>query len=145
MAIALCSCGGQPPAAIEVPAVAATDGPPSAAPEKRSEPRRAPPPKAEPPPTSSPDAATAEALFNEGRQLLSQGRVAEACPRFEASYKVDPGVGTLFNLAACEEQLGHVPRACDLFRKAAEVTHARGQQERERVARDRLARLGCPP
>ena len=45
------------------------------------------------------DRAAAEAAFDEGRQLATNGRYAEACLRFEASERLDPAVGSLLNLA----------------------------------------------
>src|SRR5262245_31616174 len=36
--------------------------------------------------------AAAEALFNQGRDLMSAGKFSEACPKFEASQQLDPGL-----------------------------------------------------
>ena len=55
--------------------------------------------------------ATAEALFTEGRALATSGKCAEAIPKFQASQKLDPGVGTLLNLAECYEQVGKTASA----------------------------------
>ncbi|MEI9950013.1 MAG: hypothetical protein WDO74_13790 [Pseudomonadota bacterium] len=42
--------------------------------------------------------ATAEAVFEEGMRLIKQGKFAEACPKFEMSQRVEPGVGTMLYL-----------------------------------------------
>jgi tetratricopeptide (TPR) repeat protein len=54
------------------------------------------------------DAADADALFEQGRALITEGRVAEACAKFEASLALDPVLGTRLNLGLCWEQLGRV-------------------------------------
>ena len=49
-------------------------------------------------PTEQPASASiaaAEQLFNEARSLSEKGDFAAACPRFEASYKLDAALGTL--------------------------------------------------
>ena len=55
--------------------------------------------------------ALAQSLFEEGRQLMSNGKFAEACPKFESSYKLDPAAGTLLNLAVCHEKVGRTAAA----------------------------------
>ncbi|MCL2451247.1 MAG: hypothetical protein FWD17_20060, partial [Polyangiaceae bacterium] len=57
--------------------------------------------------TASEEAA-AEALFEQGRDLMLAGRVAEACPKFAESERLDPAPGTLLNLATCYERNGQV-------------------------------------
>jgi hypothetical protein len=50
----------------------------------------------------------------------------------------------VLNLAVCEEQSGHVPRACSLFHEAARMAQGGGQLSRAQLAADRAAKLGCP-
>lgn len=83
--------------------------------------------------------AAAQALFEEGRELMRQGREREACPKFEESQRLDAGLGTQFNLADCYERLGKVASAHALFSEVAEKARVTAQKERERVARERAA------
>jgi len=57
------------------------------------------------------DAATAQALFDEATALKAKEEWAAACPKFESSYKLDPALGTLLNLANCFEKLGKTASA----------------------------------
>ncbi|MBZ0231340.1 MAG: hypothetical protein K8M05_03250, partial [Deltaproteobacteria bacterium] len=50
------------------------------------------------------DSSIAERLFREGKRLMSEKRFAEACKAFEGSYRKDPAVTTLMNLADCREK-----------------------------------------
>ncbi|MEO8184038.1 MAG: tetratricopeptide repeat protein [Deltaproteobacteria bacterium] len=89
-------------------------------------------------PRASPsEVAAAQALFEQGRVLIRQGRAREACPKLEESQRLDPGVGTQFNLASCYEQLGKLASAYALFTEVAATAHSTGQAQRERVARAR--------
>src|SRR5687768_6154338 len=81
------------------------------------------------------DKATAEALFAEGRRLMSSGDFKTACPKFAASQKLDPGLGTSLNLADCYEKSGKTASAWAEFRDAAAAAHRVGSKDREQVAR----------
>jgi hypothetical protein len=83
------------------------------------------------------DPAAAEALFREGKQLMKEGRLDAACRKLEESQALDPGVGTLFNLALCYEAQGRVATAWATYNEVAAQTRATGQAERAQVARDR--------
>jgi len=87
------------------------------------------------------DSATAQVLFDEAKKLMAVGKHAEACPKLEESQKLDPGVGTQYNLASCYEQVGKTASAWSMFIEVAAVSKAAGQQDREKVARQRAAAL----
>lgn len=80
-------------------------------------------------------------LFNEARALMAEGKFGEACPKLERAEAIDPGMGTLFNLSHCYEQIGRIASAWAGFRDVAAAAGAAGQLERERVARERAAAL----
>ncbi|MEY2932421.1 MAG: hypothetical protein RL033_3170 [Pseudomonadota bacterium] len=87
------------------------------------------------------DSAAARTLFAEGRQLMSGDKYAEACPKFEESLRLDPGMGTQFNLAHCWEKLGRSASAWALFLDVAAAARASNQPEREAAAKDRATLL----
>jgi len=87
------------------------------------------------------DAATAEALFNEANALVTAGRYADACPKLAESQRIEPAVGTQFNLADCYEHLGRTATAYALFTDVARIARAAGKFERERIAKQRAAAL----
>jgi hypothetical protein len=87
------------------------------------------------------DEAGARVLFGEARKLVAAGKYQEACPKFVDSYRLDPGIGTNFNLADCLEHIGRTASAWARFLDVAAATKAAGQPERERVARARAAAL----
>jgi len=88
---------------------------------------------------ADPNAAQSDQLFNEGRDLMAKGQYAQACPKFEESHKLRPGIGTLFNLADCHEKLGKLVDAYTEFQEVVERTKAALQPDREKIAEDRVA------
>jgi hypothetical protein len=91
--------------------------------------------------TSAADKATAQALFDEGKRLMEAGQVAQACPKFADSEKLDPGVGTLLNLAVCYEKNGQTASAWATYKEAASAAANAGEAAREKYARDHAAGL----
>ena len=92
-------------------------------------------------PAAATDPATATMLFNEARRLVASGRYSEACPKFEESERLDPGIGTQFNLADCYEHTARIASAWALFLDVASSAGGTGQQARESVARKRAGAL----
>src|SRR5262245_23511913 len=74
----------------------------------------------------SADKAAAEALFNHAKQLVKEGKLSEACPKFEESLRLDPGIGTLLYLADCQEKAGKTASAWARFLEAAAAAKAAG-------------------
>jgi serine/threonine-protein kinase len=86
-------------------------------------------------------ASAANALFDEGKRLMAAGKYAQACPKFVDSQKLDPGVGTMLNLAVCYEKNGQSASAWSQYRDAAAAARDLGQKDREKTARAGAARL----
>ena len=85
--------------------------------------------------------AVAQALYEEGRRLVDAGQFAEACPKFKQSYDLDPGGGTLLNLADCYEKLGKTALAWSTFKEALVMAERDGRGSRAEYAREHIASL----
>jgi len=81
------------------------------------------------------DKALAEALFQQGRDLLAEGKTVEACSRFEQSQKLEAKLGTLMNLADCHERAGRSASAWAEFTEAASLAERKGEEKRVQYAR----------
>jgi hypothetical protein len=88
---------------------------------------------------SSTNTAGAEALYEEARNLMKQGDYARACPKFKQSNDLDPGGGTLLNLAECYEKQGKYASAWSTFKEALVVAQRDGRSERVDYAKKHLA------
>src|SRR4051812_50105876 len=86
--------------------------------------------------TANADKGTAEVAFDQARKLMKEGKVAEACPKFEVSFNSDPQVGVLLNLADCHERLGQIATAWAEFHSAIALAKSRNDR-RESYAKNR--------
>jgi hypothetical protein len=84
----------------------------------------------------------AQSLFDEGRQLMDRGAYAEACPKLAESQRLDPGGGTLLNLAICHEKEGRLGTAYLEMKAASSQASKDGRKDREKIANEHLATLG---
>jgi hypothetical protein len=94
--------------------------------------------------------AEAEELFQNGKAALARQDYARACQYFQDSQKLDPGLGTLINLAICHELDGKLATAWTEFKTVEEQAALQKppQFDRIRTAREhsdaiypRLARI----
>jgi len=87
------------------------------------------------------DPAAAQALFDEATRLAAAGGYPEACAKFAESNRLDPGIGTQFHLADCYEKSGRFASAWAGFLEVASQARASRQDDRERAALARAAKL----
>ena len=80
-------------------------------------------------------------LFQQGKALLQQRRVAEACQKFEASLALARRGGTLLNLAVCREEEGRTASALTLFEQARERAQEDQRQDRLTLVDEHVAAL----
>ena len=86
--------------------------------------------------------ATAALQFDKGRTLMKEKKYAEACAAFEQSQKLDPQIGTLYNVGVCSAELGKVATAWAAYREVAERdANAARKKEAGRRAKELEKRL----
>lgn len=66
----------------------------------------------------------AEALFRDGKQLMKEGKLAEACAAFEGSEHAEHNVATILSLADCREKNHQYASAWALFLQADSQTRS---------------------
>jgi serine/threonine-protein kinase len=83
----------------------------------------------------------AEALFEQGRQLVAAGKYADACPKLADSQRLDPSSSTLLNLASCYEKAGRTATAWATYKEAASSANATNRKEYQAAAERHAAAL----
>ena len=83
----------------------------------------------------------AEKLFAEAIALVKEGHYTDACPKFEESQHLDPGLGTQFNLALCFEKVGRLGSAWRSFVTVKRLAHESGKKGREEAALQKMEEL----
>lgn len=93
-------------------------------------------------PAAPVDKPAAVELFEQGRADLAAGNVDAACKKFEQSLLKDPrAVGTLLNLALCNERQGKVASALGLFIEAYDRANEASLVEQRTAAEEHIATL----
>jgi hypothetical protein len=90
---------------------------------------------------SGTEVSLADTLYRQARELSAAGKFAEACPKFAESYRLDPGTGTLLNLASCHESLGKLATAWVEYNEALVQSRRDRRQSRIEFAEQHIAEL----
>jgi len=85
--------------------------------------------------------AIAESLYDRARRQMDEGQVTAACDSFAESQRLDPGTGTLLNLASCHEAAGKLATAWVEFREAIAALRHDKRADRLRYALDHVAAI----
>jgi len=85
--------------------------------------------------------AIAESLYDRARRQMDEGQVTAACDSFAESQRLDPGTGTLLNLASCHETAGKLATAWVEFREAIAALRHDKRTDRLRYALDHVAAI----
>jgi hypothetical protein len=80
-------------------------------------------------------------LFKRGRELMGQGKIAEACQAFENSLVLDAVLGTKLNLGECMAKLGRNADAYRMFEAAEKDATSQNSPGRAKYAREQLTAL----
>ncbi|MEO8846492.1 MAG: tetratricopeptide repeat protein [Kofleriaceae bacterium] len=88
---------------------------------------------------------TADEYFKQGRAQLKAHKYAEACEKFERSQQLDPALGTLFNIAQCDADIGKLATALAAYRDViahdTNATRRRAATAAARKLESRVPRL----
>jgi len=91
-------------------------------------------------PLRAQDAANAEQIaFDQGHDMMVAGKFAEACEAFERSQKLDPQIGTRYNIGLCSEKQGKLTSAWAAFREVAQRDTNAGRRADAQKRADALA------
>jgi hypothetical protein len=80
------------------------------------------------------ESALAQSLFDRARDLMADHRFTEACPMLAESQRLDPGGGTILNLAVCHEGEGKLATAWSDFSIATSFARKDGRRDREELS-----------
>ena len=98
-------------------------------------------PLAQAQPTPS-EKALANQLFDDAQALMAAGKLADACPKYAESHRLDPQLGALLHLGECYERQGKLASAWSKFKDALDIAAAR-KDGREAAVRAEVAKLAA--
>lgn len=90
---------------------------------------------------SATDRSLAQSLFEEAKELMAARKYSQACPKLAESQRLDPGGGTLLNLALCHEEEGKIASAWSDFKEALSTARRDGRTDRIEAAEQHIAAL----
>jgi hypothetical protein len=73
--------------------------------------------------------------------LVERGNFAAACPKLEESQRLDPAVGTQYDLGLCYRRIGRLGSAWRTLRSVERLAHSTGKTGREEAAQRELASI----
>lgn len=92
-------------------------------------------------PAHAEGSALAQSLFDRARVLMDAGQFAEACPLLVESQRLDPGGGTLLNIAVCWEGAGKLATANEGFHEALGLSIRDQRADRKAIAEEHIAAI----
>jgi hypothetical protein len=87
------------------------------------------------------DRTLAESLFRDAKKLVLAKKYDQACPMLAESQRLDPGGGTLLNLASCHAAAGLTATAWGEFSEALAAAKRDGRADRIKAAQAEIAAL----
>ena len=95
-------------------------------------------------PVRAGDEAVARTLFDEAKELVKAGRVADACPKLEEATRLEPEwIGALLWLGDCYERIGHLASAWTTYERITGLACAKPGRAKEcDTARRQVEALG---
>lgn len=93
------------------------------------------------PAPKDPKVETADRLFAEGKALFGSN-LLQACAKFDESLRINSAaIGTLLNVALCDEKLGRIASAVAKFSVARDRAREQGLTAHAKAAEDHIAAL----
>src|SRR5689334_14822812 len=84
----------------------------------------------------------ADDLFNAAQDLKDHGKFDEACVKFQQALDINPNaVGTILNVALCDEKANKLATAQRLYERARALAEENKLEEHKKAAVDKLAAL----